>query len=89
MRLDVRCIADLDAGLPDGRGQLYVGHCGAHALLLGTASGWVLRSWTAAGVAVDVPFGPVIPTQLLWAPTFPQPQPQTATRATRRSRGAA
>jgi hypothetical protein len=66
MRLDVRRIADLDGGLPDGRCQLYVGHFGAHAVLLGTASGWVLRSWTAAGVAVDAPFGPVIPTQLPW-----------------------
>jgi hypothetical protein len=43
MRLDVRCMADLDAGPPDWRCHLYVGHCGAHAMLLATASGWVLR----------------------------------------------
>lgn len=87
--LDVRCLADLDAELPDRRCQLYVGHCGAHALILVTASGWVLRSWTHAGVAIDAPFGPVVPSQLPWAPTFPQPQPQTTTRVTRRGGGLA
>lgn len=85
MLLDVRCLADLDAELPDRRCQLYVGHCGAHALILVTASGWVLRSWTPVGIAVDAPFGPVVPSQLPWAPTFPQPQAQTPTRVTCRA----
>ena len=89
MRLDVRCMADLDAELPDGRCQLYVGHCGAHALLLATASGWVLRSWIDADAAVDVPFGPAVSIQLPWAPTLPQPQPQTSRSVSRRSGTAA
>jgi hypothetical protein len=42
MRLDGWCMGDLDAGLPDGRCQLYVGHCDVRALLLATAGGWIL-----------------------------------------------
>ena len=73
--LDVQCIARLDTVLPNGRCQLYAGHSDAHAMLLASAAGRLLRRWADTAVTFDVPFGPVVPAQLPWAPTFPQPQP--------------
>jgi hypothetical protein len=66
--VDVRCAA---IGADGRRCQLYAGHTDHHAALVEVDAQRVLRTWLAEGVARDEAFGPDVPRQLPWAPTFP------------------